>query len=284
MSDSKPSEEHIRHLMLFYYKMGCNATQTSKKICGVYGKILKVNKCQRWFRRFSSGNFSLVDDPRSGRPNEFDTELLKSLVDSDPKLSLTEITSRLGATWSTVQRHMHAIGKSYREGVWIPHQLSNTNRDQRRSCCTSLITRHINEQFLHRIITCDEEWILYDNVKKTKQWLSTNQPAVHTPKPCLTLKKVLLCVWWDCGGIIHFELLKPGETITAQVYCSQLDRVNAKILEKRTSLINQKGVILHHDNARPHAAKVTQEKIRDLNWELLPHPPYSPDIAPSDYY
>ena len=123
--------------MLFHFKMGCNASQTSKKICG-YSKILKVNKCQRWIRTFSSGNFSLVDDHRSGRPTEFDTELLKSLVDSDPKLSVTEITSRLGATWSIVQRHLHAIGKSYREGVWSPHQLSDTNRDQRRSCCTSL--------------------------------------------------------------------------------------------------------------------------------------------------
>ena len=57
-----------------------------------------------------------------------------------------------------------------------------------------------------------------------------------------------------------------------------------KIIRKTYGLINRKGVILHHDNARPHAAKVTQEKIRELNWELLPHPPYSPDIAPSDYY
>ncbi len=33
-----------------------------------------------------------------------------------------------------------------------------------------------------------------------------------------------------------------------------------------------------------HNAKVTQEKIRELQWELLPHPVYSPDLAPSDYY
>uniref|UniRef100_A0A8R1EMG6 Histone-lysine N-methyltransferase SETMAR n=1 Tax=Caenorhabditis japonica TaxID=281687 RepID=A0A8R1EMG6_CAEJA len=40
---------------------------------------------------------------------------------------------------------------------------------------------------------------------------------------------------------------------------------------------------LLHDNARPHVAKATQEKLQKLNWDTVPHPPYSPDIAPSDY-
>ena len=39
-----------------------------------------------------------------------------------------------------------------------------------------------------------------------------------------------------------------------------------------------------HDNARPHTVKVTRQKLIELGWELLPHPPYSPDIAPSDYH
>ena len=39
-----------------------------------------------------------------------------------------------------------------------------------------------------------------------------------------------------------------------------------------------------HDNARPHVAKLTREKLIELGWEVLIHPPYSPDLAPSDYH
>jgi len=43
-------------------------------------------------------------------------------------------------------------------------------------------------------------------------------------------------------------------------------------------------IILQHDNARPNVAKTVQETLQVLNWEILHHPPYSPDIAPSDYH
>ena len=37
-------------------------------------------------------------------------------------------------------------------------------------------------------------------------------------------------------------------------------------------------------NTRPHTSLVTRQKLRELGWEVLLRPPYSPDLAPSDYH
>jgi len=47
--------------------------------------------------------------------------------------------------------------------------------------------------------------------------------------------------------------------------------------------MSQKKVILQHDNAQPHTVRLTLEKIENMGWEVLPHPLYSPDLAPSHY-
>ena len=117
-----------------------------------------------------------------------------------------------------------------------------------------------------------------------KQWLSPGQAPVPTPRPELHQKKVLLSVWWDIRGVVHLELLEPGHTITAEVYCQQLERLKLAIDQKRPALANRRGVVFHHDNARPHTARITKQKLEEFGWELLPQPPYSPDIAPSDYH
>ncbi len=95
----------------------------------------------------------------------------------------------------------------------------------------------------------------------------------------------MISVFWDVRGIVHFEFLPKNTTITAASYCDTLDRVQMALEEKRPWLLEGGGkVILQHDNARPHTAKLTKEKIDMLGWEVLPHPPYSPDLAPSDYH
>ena len=59
-------------------------------------------------------------------------------------------------------------------------------------------------------------------------------------------------------------------------------KLDKDIEETRTELATRKGVIFHQDNARPYTSLVTRKKLLDLGWELMPHPPYSHDLAPSD--
>jgi len=70
---------------------------------------------------------------------------------------------------------------------------------------------------------------------------------------------------------------------TVDYYCTLLsDRLRPAVHRKRPGLL-KKCVILQHDNAPPHMARQTIDKIEKIGWELLQHPPYSPDLAPSDF-
>jgi histone-lysine N-methyltransferase SETMAR len=70
------------------------------------------------------------------------------------------------------------------------------------------------------------------------------------------------------------RLSGKGETLTAARYVQTFR-------EKRPK---KKTVILQHDNARPYTARLTLQTIQKNGWELLSHPSYSPDLAPSDYH
>jgi [histone H3]-lysine36 N-dimethyltransferase SETMAR len=98
------------------------------------------------------------------------------------------------------------------------------------------------------------------------------------------VRKILLSVWWDKDGVIYLNLLPPNKTINAEVYCRNLDCLSVALRENRPQLRMDGEVVFQHDNAPPHTAAITNEKIRCLGWRKLPHPLYSPDLAPSDYH
>ena len=50
----------------------------------------------------------------------------------------------------------------------------------------------------------------------------------------------------------------------------------------RTDLL-ENGVLILHDNARPHLGKDVHKLLDGYSWEGLPHPPYSPDMSPPDF-
>ena len=74
-----------------------------------------------------------------------------------------------------------------------------------------------------------------------------------------------------------------NETIDSKKYCKQLDKLNENLFKKRSASVNREGVTFKQNNATPYVSKITSQKIKDLGLEVMAHPPYSPDIAPTDF-
>ncbi|XP_013793860.1 histone-lysine N-methyltransferase SETMAR-like [Limulus polyphemus] len=200
------SKEHLRHIMRYEFKKRNSAAKTTRNIHSAYGEeCLNEKTCRRWFAKFRSGNFSLEDEDRTGRPVEFDDMLLVALLEENPAVSVEELAMKLGSNHTIVHRHLQQRGKVPKLGKWVPHELSEVNRKSRVEICSSLHSRDLISPFLDRFGTGDEKLIFYKNVKRRRQWLSNGEKAQPQPKMELHAKKVLLSIWWNCKGIIHFE-------------------------------------------------------------------------------
>ena len=133
-----------------------------------------------------------------------------------------------------------------------------------------------------QIATGDEKWILYSNVEQKRSWGKRNEPPPTTPKAGLHPEKVMLCMWWDWKGVLYYEHLPENQRINCNKYYSQLDQLKVALDEKCLELVSR--LIFHQDNARQNVSLMTRQKLLELGWEVLIHPPYSPGSAPSDFH
>ena len=94
----------------------------------------------------------------------------------------------------------------------------------------------------------------------------------------------MLTVFWDSQGPVLEHYQKKGTTISSARYSEMLtDRLKPAIRSKRQGLL-RKGAVLLHDNARPYTAAHTAETLQKCKFKVMAHPPYGPDLAPSDYH
>jgi histone-lysine N-methyltransferase SETMAR len=284
------NKEELRVIMRYCWLRKLNGVQMANEINDTYGEdTINVRTCQRWICKFNGGETGVTDGERSGRPSLNIDDDIKDYLQGTPRATSCEIAQFLNVSDSTVREHMMKIGLKYVSCRWVPHELSEGNKQCRIRICNELLLKFQADNFLHRLITIDETWIYWKNAGTFSQkqcWAGGDIRRVTNVSRSLTPDKTMLVIFWDARGVICWDLLPQGQTINSDIYCSFLDELKIAILQKRRRSLEMPnhGFHLLQDNARPHTARNTIQKLNDINLPTIPHPPYSPDLAPSDYY
>lgn len=286
MSIFVPQSAHLREALVFCFHLKKSVAESHRMLVEAYGDhAFSESNCKKWFRKFRDGDFDLRNEERGHAPSKFvDTEL-QALLDEDDGQTQQQLAEQLNVDQSTISRRLKDMGKILKVGRWVPHELNERQQENRKSVCEMLLARQQRKGFLHRIITGDEKWIYFKNPKRKKSYVSPGQASTSTPRPDRFGKKAMLCIFWDQRGVIWYDLLKTGETVTGARYNQQLIDLNNAIREKRPEYqLRHDKIIFQDDNASPHRTLVNKNLVSAFGWEPLTHPPYSPDLAPSDYY
>ena len=143
------------------------------------------------------------------------------------------------------------------------------------------------DDFLLRLVTVYETtWVHYnepENKAQSRQWVGPWSPRQMKCKTHPSAGMVMATVFWSAKGIIMLDFLPKRSTKTGVYYANLLDQLRTAIREKRRSKLS-KGALLQQDNARVHTCKVAIDAVERNGYELKPHPSYSPDLAPSDFF
>ena len=116
----------------------------------VYGEgVIGKSMARKWFVKFKNGNFDINDTPRRGRPFEFDEDHLKALLKEKSCETSCELAKKMNCDQKTILNNLHSMGFAEKLGVWVPHELSENNKEN----CLQIVSQHLTR---HQA-TCDHK-------------------------------------------------------------------------------------------------------------------------------
>lgn len=288
-------KENYRAYTFIEMSRGINATQIHRQL--EESSCLNVppkRTIQHWCQSFREENKeNLSDAPRSGRPStettEDNVEILKNLIEDQPKQSLRQLSKETGLSKDTVHRILtDHLGKRKVCSVWVPHKLSERNKEDRVLCATELINfieSNSIDFLLKHWVTEDETWQLFDSLatkEQNKCWLSKDQARPTVVKPKLTQRKVLLIVAFTGDRKFNVEVCVPGEIVDSDRYIEFVRNTGEKWRRLHSSPTKLSELIWQHDNARAHSSTQTTDFFQRRSVTLLRQSAYSPDLNQCD--
>lgn len=290
-----PEDCEVRSVIRFLWAKKMKASDIHRELCSVYGEnVMCDSAVRKWCRLFQEGRTNVHDEPKSGRPSVITDDLVNQInekVRENRKFTITDLSDCFPQISRSLVHNIVTEKLGYHKfcARWVPKLLSDAHKMKRMGAALTFLERYDEEgdKLLDQIVTGDETWVSYVNVEQkaqSREWGHTSSP--RKPVKCrqtFSTKKLMATVFWDRKDVLLVEFMERGTTINSTVYCETLKKLRRAIQNKRRGMLTA-GIVFVHDNARPHTAVRTRELLDQFGWDVFDHPPYSPDLAPSDYH
>jgi hypothetical protein len=168
---------------------------------------------------------------------------------------------------------------------WVHHLLTSELKQKRIEVSQALLTilPFEEETSFQRIITGDESWFYLD-YSSDHIWSGAGDDIPQRISRSIQSEKFLLTVLWSTRGPLVVKWMERGQCFNSAYFCGVVINELVKKLKTMRYFPRKNWYHLHLDNARPHVSQMASRYITDNGFVKMPHPPYSPDIAPSDFY
>jgi histone-lysine N-methyltransferase SETMAR len=165
---------------------------------------------------------------------------------------------------------------------YVPHDLSISQREERIRQAKEMekILRSQSSNNFLNVITRDESWFNY-RYEQNFVWAPPGTSCSPIRKATIGKEKVMLTVFWSVSGFHVIYPTKWGEALNSELF---IKHVLIELAKQFHPDPESNKIYLHMDNSRVHTSAAATEAIGALGFARIPQPPYSPDLAPSDFY
>ena len=245
-----------------------------------------------WHKRLKEGRESVRYDERCGRCKEVRTpELIgqiKNFIDKDRRVSIETISAQFDVSVGIVHTIIREELKMRKICTKFVPRVLREDQKERRCHDGKEMVELINSHpaVLDTLVTCDESWIYcYDpeTKRQSSQWKHTDFPKPKKARQSKSTHKLLMIPFFDSTGMIYMHWVPTEQTVNKEYYVEVLREFRKRFGRKRPALFKSGQWHFHQNNAPVHNSILVTDYLTKMGINTVPHPPYSPDLAPCDF-
>ena len=210
-------------------------------------------------------------------------------MDKDRRVSIKTISAQFDVSVGTVHTIIREELKMWKICTKFVPRVLREDQKERRCHDSREMVKLINSYpaLLDALLACDESWIYcYDpeTKRQSSQWKHAGSARPKKARQSKSTDKLLMIPFFDSTGMIYMHWVPTGQTVNKEYYVEVLREFRKRFCWKRPALFKSGQWHFHQDNPPVHNSILVIDYSTKMGIKTVPHPPYSPDLAPCDFW